>query len=401
VQGVAWSPEGDRLASVSHDRTLRLWDVATGRQLAVRHGHENTIREVAFSGDGAMIATASHDRTVRLWSGADARAVACLEGHQDAVRNVAFVPGPRVISFSAQIRYFGLEPRDEVPVLQGHGDRVLSLAFRPSGGLLASAAADGSVRLWDIPRRRATATLEAPGQGHTTVLFLAGDRLGVLAAGKLRLWRLDAEGIPGPAADHPLGARSATRTYRPEVVALGYEDGHVALFDVDAGVEIARRRLFAAPVARMATDPAGRSLAASSTAWDLATLDADTLEVRASTRLKGSISALAFSHDGRRIAATGTKGAILDAKTLGLDLTLRGQPPTIDAVAFSPDGTRLATGGGDMTVRIWDARTGEMVLTLLGPRYRVWSLAWSPDNQCIASGEGHWEDANSCIRLWQ
>jgi WD40 repeat protein len=67
VTAVAFSPDGKLLATASHDKTARLWEVPGGRELAPRLAHKDIVRAVAFSPDGKLLATASHDKTARLW----------------------------------------------------------------------------------------------------------------------------------------------------------------------------------------------------------------------------------------------------------------------------------------------------------------------------------------------
>lgn len=67
VSGVAFSPDGKRLASSSGDQTVKLWDAATGQELLTLKGHSGRVWSVAFSPDGKRLASASQDRTVKLW----------------------------------------------------------------------------------------------------------------------------------------------------------------------------------------------------------------------------------------------------------------------------------------------------------------------------------------------
>jgi WD40 repeat protein len=100
----AWHP-------ASGDRTIKLWDVATGVEQATLRGHTGQVDAVAFSPDGKRLASASHDRTVRLWD------LATLTEHV---------------------------------VFQGHASRVTSVAFSPDGQWLASGSYDKTVRLWPV-----------------------------------------------------------------------------------------------------------------------------------------------------------------------------------------------------------------------------------------------------------
>src|SRR5262245_36876497 len=90
VLAVAYSPDGTLLAIGSADKSVRLFDPASGKLLAVLQGHSDAIAAVAFSRDGLRIASASYDKTIRVWDVAARKETAVLNGHQNAVLSVAF-----------------------------------------------------------------------------------------------------------------------------------------------------------------------------------------------------------------------------------------------------------------------------------------------------------------------
>jgi WD40 repeat protein len=104
------SPDGKLVAPASTDKTVKLWDSATGAARRTLEGHSNWVYAVAFSPDGKLVASASADRTVRLWDSATGSARRTLEGHSNY---------------------------------------VIAVAFSPDGKLVASASYDKTVRLWD------------------------------------------------------------------------------------------------------------------------------------------------------------------------------------------------------------------------------------------------------------
>ncbi|HUK08431.1 MAG TPA: WD40 repeat domain-containing protein [Stellaceae bacterium] len=101
VLSAAFSPDGTRIVTASEDNTARLWDAASGKEIAALRGHENIVRSAVFSPDGTRIVTASDDKTARLWDAASGKEIAVLRGHEGGVESAAFSPdGTRVVTAS-------------------------------------------------------------------------------------------------------------------------------------------------------------------------------------------------------------------------------------------------------------------------------------------------------------
>lgn len=192
VRCIAFSPAGRQAVSGSDDKTVRLWEVAGGRELRRLDGHEGPVTAVAFSADGRRVVSAGADRTVRVWEAATGRQLQRFTGHTDTVRAVAFSPAGRWVLSGSQdgtIRLWDLTSGGEVRSFAGHAGWVTSVAFSPDGHRILSGGYDRTVRVWNAATGQELHRLEGHTREVYAVAFGVDGRL--LSGGNdktVRLW---------------------------------------------------------------------------------------------------------------------------------------------------------------------------------------------------------------------
>jgi WD40 repeat protein len=385
VYAVAFSPDGNALATTSRDGTLRLWNLTDrahprpwGAPIAA---HAGKLYWVAFSPDGRTVATADGDGTVRLWDVRNrAHAVPWgppLTGHSGYVNSVAFSPDGRWLVSGGgadfTVRLWNVtdpaHPR-AAGVVAGATDSVDLATFSPDGRLVASVDHAGMARLWNVMDRAHPTLLGTPirvdSQHAFAVAFSPDGRL--LATGgddqTVRLWSL-----ADPAHPTPVGAPLTGPTNTVYAVAFNPDGQMLASAGADRVVRLWNLTDRIHPVA------VGRPLVGHT----------------------GYIYSLAFSPDGQLLA---TADADHSARVWHLPGTvLLGHTDRVLGVAFRPDGTVLASASADGTVRLWNvadrSRPRALGGPLLGHTGEVRRVDFSPDGRTLASAS-----ADGTVRLW-
>ncbi|MGD0680619.1 MAG: serine/threonine-protein kinase, partial [Terracidiphilus sp.] len=152
VNSVTFSPDGRTLASGSYDRTIKLWDTASGQMLRTLQGHGGDVSSVAFSPDGRTLASGHDDTTVKLWDMASGQLLRTLHGHSYSVSSVAFSPDGRTLASGSTdftIKFWDAASGQLLRTIKSQSSMSDTIAFSPDGRTLASGGGDYSIRLWD------------------------------------------------------------------------------------------------------------------------------------------------------------------------------------------------------------------------------------------------------------
>ncbi|MEH1866896.1 MAG: serine/threonine-protein kinase [Nostoc sp.] len=198
VNSVAFSPDGTTLGSASDDKTVKLWNLASGEEIHTLEGHSNWIWTIAFSPDSKTLASGSADKTIKLWNVETGKLVRTLEGNTDGVTSVAFSPDGKTLasgtaSKDIKIKLWNLETGKLIRTLDGHTDGVPSVAFSPDGKTLASGSWDKTIKLWNLNTGKEIRTLKGNAESILSVAF-APDGVTLASGSKdktIKLWNLN------------------------------------------------------------------------------------------------------------------------------------------------------------------------------------------------------------------
>jgi WD40 repeat protein len=424
VQSVALSPDGKYALSGGWDGTVKLWDLASGREIRTYAAGAAPVFAVGFSPDGTLIASAYLDSTVRLWDVASAREVNRLETRSTLVRAVAFSPdgkylltgstpmarggtpadnvilwdvrsGNRVRAFSGQIgvifsvafspdgRYAatsngGKDATDAVIVVwsvsdgrqianfAGHKGLIYSVAFSPDGSRLLSASSDRTVKLWNIKANAEERSLA----GHDNTVYTVGF---------------------SPDGKYAISAGGGRDTSEQK------NDHAIRLWDLSTGRQVQQVDGHTDAVMSLAVSRDGRYLLTGSRdetlkLWSIAT----GRELRTFRGYAAEVASVEFSA-GAPLMSASADGFIRIWDPAGAQQVLAIPTARTSAAALCPIRKEVLAGGADGSLNLFNAVTGKAVWRVTSAhKGQITSVAFSPDAGSFVTG-----GTNGAIYLWE
>ncbi|MBN3882333.1 MAG: serine/threonine-protein kinase [Nostoc sp.] len=235
VNAVAISPDGKTLVGGGDDNTIKVWNLATEKQIRTLTGHSDSVHALAISADSQTLVSGSDDNTIKIWDLATGEQIRTLVGHTFWVRSVAISPDAVILasgSFDKTIKIWNLTKGYSIRTLLGNSQTVTTVAISPDGKTLASASRDRTIKLWNLVTGKEIRTLVGHVNTVTTVAFSADGK--ILASGSrdrtIKLWNLATGEEILTLAGHTNTVTSLTFSPDDKTLVSGSEDNTIKIW---------------------------------------------------------------------------------------------------------------------------------------------------------------------------
>ena len=410
VSAIQFNPAGDRIATAGEDRQVRVWNSQSHAKIADLASHTDRIPALTWSSDGRLLVSAGWDTSARVWEpGVSGDPLMLLNSHADQVVTAAFSPAGELLAcadsdYAVTLWAKPTEGKASL-LLTGHVDDIRALAFNADGTRLATGGADRVIHIWDTRDGKLVAGPNVKAKHDIAFIGGTAPKLASSGAARFRLWDAATGVEVPPTNDGPAHTVAASRDGR--WLAVGGTDHFTRLYDLTSpGSTPAKLEATKPPVGSLAFSPDGSLLVATSPAdglvwlWNTATKNPDLILVEAADGC--TLETCAVDSTGQFIAVGGVdylSTSDRDGALCVWDRSTKLKSATFDrgvfAVAFDPHGRFLGGAGIDEHVYIWDVASEREAFRLPGHTERINAVAFSQDGSYLVSGSD-----DMTMRIW-
>ena len=370
VNHACYSPDAKKILSVSDDKTIKEWSVASGQCLQNFQGHSGAVWSVCYSLDGKKILSASNDHTIKEWSVDSGQCLRTFQGHSDSVNSACYsIDGKKILSTSSDetIKEWSIDSGQCIQTFQGHSDWVRSACYSSDGKKILSTSDDNTIKEWSATSGQCLQTF----QGHSN-------------------W-----------------VKSACYSSNGEKILSASHDSTIKEWSVASGQCLQTLKGHSDFVGNACYNSDGKTILSASKDKTIKEWSVDSGQCLQT--LKGhsdSVKSACYSLDGRKILSASTDQTIKEwAVHSGQCLqTIQGHSDSVNSVCYSLDGKKILFASDDKTIKEWSVDTGQCLRTFQGHSNSVLSVCYSSDEKRILSASSdttikEWSvDTGQCLR---
>ncbi|MFN6454393.1 MAG: ribosome assembly protein 4 [Nostoc sp. EfeVER01] len=404
VISVAFSPNRQQLASASYDKTIKIWDVSSGKLLKTLTGHSESVYSVVYSPNGQQLASASTDKTIKIWDVSSGKLLKTLTGHSNSVISVVYSPNGQQLASAGDdktIKIWDVSSGKLLKTLTGHSSEVVSVVYSPNGQQLASASYDKTIKIWDVTSGKLLKTLTGHSDLVSSVVYSPnGQQLASASYDKtIKIWDVTSGKLLKPLTGHSIWVNSIAYSPNGQQLASASADKTIKIWDVSRGKLLQTLTGHSNAVSSVVYSPNGQQLASAS-------LDNNTIKIwdvsrgqplKMLTGHNNVVSSVVYSPNGQQLASASYDKTIKiwDVSSGQLLKSLTGHSDLVSSVVYSPNGQQLASASYDKTIKIWDVTSSKLLQTLTDHSNSVISVVYSPNEQQLASAS-----LDKTIKIW-
>ncbi len=425
VQAIAYSPDGNTIASAHNNNVVRFWDTKTRSDRAILIRHTEKINTVTFSHDSTMLASGGEDNTIQLWDVEKGKQHGTLTGHKNSIKTLTFSPTENNLlasgSSDGTVRFWNTKTFKEHTILDtGYIESIKTLAFTTDNTLLASAASNGTISMWNMKTGEELPAPTVTNYDKIKTAVFSSDATYFTSNGYDTTVQSDGSGISMSLTPHketrvwrlPIGEEILTINEDIKSLAISPDNRilvtsnkfETQLYDINSGGEPTQLpvpQFVGAVVVKFSPD--GTILATGGAQDEVILWNAITGEKLSVLKepMVGYASFFAFTQDSNVLAVKYSHSLrFWDLKTKQKrNMSLANQMRRFDELTFSPDGKLILVGSWNFAkggqIQLWDVIGERKLFTLDAHSGHIDTLVFSHDGKTLASG-----NRDGTVLLW-
>ena len=411
IESVTFSPDCQKMASSSRDKTVKIWDVATGECIfTLNSPNTSIIKNIEFSQDGKKIFGYTESKVVS-W---DINTADCdiLAESNSRIFSMSISSHSSILVFGcadSSIHILNVDTREIIKKIETKSGVILSVIITDDEKILASGLIDKSLKVWDITIGYCTQIIQAQSYNFSLISISQDGQILATGSGEkiIKIWDINTGNYLQSLEGHLSEINTIAFSHKNKILATGSVDRTVKLWDTTTGKCLKTLQGRTDFVHSVTFNRDAQILATGSQheihLWDVNSGGCITTLFD----YQNWLYSLAFSPNGQMLACgnIGNGNNIIRLWLVNsLDKAnpqqvpnqiLQGHTDSIWSIAFSPDSKIIVSGSSDRTVKLWDSQTGQCLKTFVEHTRPILSVTFSPDGKIIASCGGH-----SIIKLW-